>query len=59
MNANSMLGFDRRDDRILRAPAGHRSYDPPTAVTFLIAGIGLGVILTLLLPPFRGRGSTE
>ena len=28
-----------------------REYDVPTAVTFLIAGLGLGSILTLLLAP--------
>jgi hypothetical protein len=28
-------------------------YDPPTAVTFLMAGVGLGVIVALILSPRR------
>lgn len=30
---------------------GHHEYDLPTAVTFLIAGLGLGLVLTLLFAP--------
>lgn len=33
----------------IRMPA--REYDVPTAVTFLIAGLGIGSIITLLLAP--------
>jgi hypothetical protein len=29
-------------------------YDIPTAVTFLVAGLALGSILTLLFAPFAG-----
>lgn len=29
----------------------HHKYDLPTAVTFLIAGLGLGSVLTLLFAP--------
>lgn len=32
-------------------PVGHHEYDLPTAVTFLIAGLGLGLVLTLLFAP--------
>jgi hypothetical protein len=32
-------------------PIRHHEYDPPTAVTFLIAGLGLGLVLTLLFAP--------
>ena len=34
-------------------------YDFPTAVTFLIAGLGLGAFLTLLVAPYpKGRLGT-
>jgi len=47
-------------ERNLRAPGNResrRSYDVPTAVTFLMAGVALGAILILLFPPFRLNGS--
>jgi len=35
-------------------------YDLPTAVTFLIAGLGLGAFLTLLVAPYpKGRLGAE
>jgi hypothetical protein len=34
----------------IRPVRGHE-YDVPTAVTFLIAGLGLGLVLTLLFAP--------
>jgi hypothetical protein len=33
-------------------------YDLPTAVTFLLAGLGLGSLLTLLLSPLPKHSST-
>lgn len=32
-------------------PTRRHEYDVPTAVTFLIAGLGLGLVLTLLFAP--------
>lgn len=29
----------------------HTRYDPPTALTFLLAGIGVGTLLTLMFAP--------
>ena len=34
-----------------REPARVREYDVHTAITFLIAGLGIGTLLTLLLAP--------
>jgi len=31
------------------------AYDVPTAITFLLGGIGLGAILTLLFSPLRAE----
>jgi hypothetical protein len=33
-------------------------YDLPTAVTFLLAGLGLGSLLTMLLSPLPKHSST-
>ena len=55
MSANPIL--DRNTNPLAgvsRAPA-KRPYDVPTAVTFLMAGVAVGAILTLLFPPLRGR----
>lgn len=38
----------------IERPTGHQ-YDIPTAVTFLIAGLGLGSILTLLFASHPDR----
>jgi hypothetical protein len=36
----------------------HYHYDLPTAVTFLLAGLGLGSLLTMLLSPLPKYSST-
>ena len=44
-------------DTIARGVATRPQYDFPTAVTFLIAGLGLGSVLTLLFSSQRDRSS--
>ena len=44
-------------DTIARGAATRPQYDFPTAVTFLIAGLGLGSVLTLLFSSRRDRSS--
>lgn len=34
-------------------------YDPPTAITFLLAGLGLGAVLALVLAPRPEYGSVS
>ena len=39
------------------APKSRQHYDIPTAVTFLIAGLGIGSVLTMLLGPLSSSSN--